>query len=253
MNKIKEIIDYYFNIICLTLFIFLLTGIIVLIYRSFNDKSEKNESTIQNVQAVKEEPEEEQKQNDKIKVDVKGAVKNPDVYELENTSNVIDLINLAGGLKKNADTSNLNLSKKLEDQMVIKVFTKNELLQITKGNSLSSNSECTSNSVIINECNENNASIINSNTTASKNLDNSNSVKSNEQVSSGSQNTNKLISINSAAKEELMTLNSIGESKATAIIEYRNTNGPFKTIDDIKNVSGIGDALFEKIKSNITI
>ena len=50
-----------------------------------------------------------------------------------------------------------------------------------------------------------------------------------------------------------MTLNSIGESKATAIIEYRNTNGSFKTIDDIKNVSGIGDALFEKIKSNITI
>ena len=253
MNKTKETIDYYFNIICLALFIFLLTGIIVLIYRSFSVKTIKSETTNQTIQALKENTEEEKKQNDKIKVDVKGAIKNPGVYELENSSNVIDLINLAGGLKKNADTSNLNLSKKLEDQMVIKVFTKNELLQIAKENSLSSNNECTSDSVIITECNENNASIINSNTTTSKSLDNSNSSKSNEQVISSNQNTSKLISINSATKEELMTLNSIGESKATAIIEYRNTNGPFKTIDEIKNVSGIGDALFEKIKSNITI
>ena len=90
MNKIKETIDYYFNIICLALFIFLLTGIIVLIYRSCNDKTEKNESAIQNVQALKEDSEEEQKQNDKIKVDIKGAIKNPGVYELENTNNVID-------------------------------------------------------------------------------------------------------------------------------------------------------------------
>ena len=64
---------------------------------------------------------------------------------------------------------------------------------------------------------------------------------------------NELISINKATIEELTTLSGIGESKAKAIIEYRNKNGEFKSIDDIKNVSGIGDSLFEKIKNSITI
>ena len=50
-----------------------------------------------------------------------------------------------------------------------------------------------------------------------------------------------------------MTLKNVGESKALAIIEYRNKNGLFKTIDDLKNVSGIGDKLFESLKENITV
>ena len=50
-----------------------------------------------------------------------------------------------------------------------------------------------------------------------------------------------------------MTLSGVGESKALSIIEYRNNNGGFKSIEEIKNVSGIGDAAFEKIKNNITI
>ena len=54
-------------------------------------------------------------------------------------------------------------------------------------------------------------------------------------------------------KEELMTLSGIGESKAKAIISYRSENGLFKSIDDIKNVTGIGDSIFAQIKENITI
>jgi len=65
-------------------------------------------------------------------------------------------------------------------------------------------------------------------------------------------NTNKKININTASQEELQTLPGIGESKAKDIITYRETN-KFNTIEDIKNVSGIGDALFAKIKENITI
>jgi competence protein ComEA len=53
--------------------------------------------------------------------------------------------------------------------------------------------------------------------------------------------------------EELTTLNGIGEAKAIKIIEYRNTNGLFKSIEDIKNVSGIGETFYEKIKDSITI
>ena len=49
-----------------------------------------------------------------------------------------------------------------------------------------------------------------------------------------------------------MTLSGIGESKADAIIEYRKKK-KFESIEEIKEVSGIGDALFEKIKDNITI
>ena len=64
---------------------------------------------------------------------------------------------------------------------------------------------------------------------------------------------NQKVNINKASKDELMTLSKIGESKALAIIEYREKNGNFKSIEDIKNVSGIGDKLFEEIKEFITI
>ena len=50
-----------------------------------------------------------------------------------------------------------------------------------------------------------------------------------------------------------MKLKRLGESKADAIITYRTNNGEFKTIEDIKNVSGIGEALFDKIKDFITV
>ncbi|WP_279325961.1 helix-hairpin-helix domain-containing protein [Bacillus sp. FJAT-47783] len=65
--------------------------------------------------------------------------------------------------------------------------------------------------------------------------------------------SSKGININTATLEELQTLNGIGPSKAEAIISYREENGPFSTIEDIKKVSGIGDKSFEKIKNDISI
>jgi competence protein ComEA len=62
-----------------------------------------------------------------------------------------------------------------------------------------------------------------------------------------------LININTADKASLMTLTGIGEVKAQAIIDYRVANGPFAAIEDIMNVSGIGTATFNNIKSSITI
>lgn len=62
-----------------------------------------------------------------------------------------------------------------------------------------------------------------------------------------------LVNINEADKNRLMTLNGIGTSKADSIIRYRDEHGFFKTIDDIKNVSGIGNATFENLKEMITI
>ena len=67
-----------------------------------------------------------------------------------------------------------------------------------------------------------------------------------------SESNNKMININSATQEELMTLSGIGESKAKDIITYRTENA-FTSIEDIKNVPGIGESLFAKIKENITV
>ena len=157
-------------------------------------------------------------------VDVKGNVKNPGVYEFKENDRVIDAIDKAGGLSKNADTSNINLSKKLTSEMVIYVYSKND---IKNKDSLSCSNICNTEVIEINNCIEKTSNVINS--------------------------TNNLVNINTASIEQLLTLTGIGESKAKSIIEYRETNGLFKNIEDVKNVSGIGDALFNKIKDKITV
>ncbi|MDP2648822.1 MAG: helix-hairpin-helix domain-containing protein, partial [bacterium] len=68
-----------------------------------------------------------------------------------------------------------------------------------------------------------------------------------------SASSDALININTADTATLQTLNGIGPSKAQAIVDYRNANGPFATIEEIKNVSGIGDATFNNIKDFITV
>ena len=61
------------------------------------------------------------------------------------------------------------------------------------------------------------------------------------------------VNINTATKEELNVLPGIGPVKAQAIVDYRKANGPFKSLDDLKKVNGIGDATFNKLKSDIAI
>jgi len=65
--------------------------------------------------------------------------------------------------------------------------------------------------------------------------------------------SNEKININTASLEELEKLPGIGPSKAQAIIDYRTNNGPFKSIEEIKNVKGIGEKTFEKLKDLITV
>lgn len=153
-----------------------------------------------------------------IFVDIKGSVNKPGVYKFDINDRVIDAINKAGGLTKNANTNNINLSQKLTNEMVVYVYSDNE---IKKGNNkLTCNTLCENNIIEVNNCVE---------------------------------NTNKdLININTATLEELLTLPGIGESKAKNIIEYREEN-KFKNIEELKNVNGIGESLFEQIKNKITI
>lgn len=72
-------------------------------------------------------------------------------------------------------------------------------------------------------------------------------------VSGGTSDKNDKININKASLEELDTLPGIGAVTAQKIIDHRTQNGPFKTIEDIKNVSGIGDKKFEQLKDKIRV
>jgi competence protein ComEA len=183
-----------------------------------------------------------------VKVDIKGYVKKPGVYEIEEGSIVNDLIALAGGLKTNGTTENLNLSKKLVDETVIVVSSKSALKKATAQNT-SSDTTATSTTTTTNQSStiatDSIYLVTDDNTTTSS----SNSTTS---TSDSTQNTTSKVSLNTATKEELMTLSGIGEAKALSIIEYREKQ-KFTSIEEIKNVSGIGDALYEKIKDNITI
>ncbi len=177
-------------------------------------------------------------------VDIKGAIKNPGVYAVTKGSNVNDVIELAGGLKSNGTTSNINLSKRVDDEMVIYIYTKSELNKLK-------NNETQSISVTNNECKSDSksADITNCVVEDSTLITNTGDTPVNETEQSNS----KLVNINTATKEELLTLTGIGESKANCIIAYRQEKGSFNNIEDIKNVSGIGEALFEKIKESITV
>lgn len=62
-----------------------------------------------------------------------------------------------------------------------------------------------------------------------------------------------IININTASLEELQKINGVGEVKAKSIINYREKNGGFKSIDEMKNIEGIGDKTFEKMKDQITV
>ena len=161
-------------------------------------------------------------------VDVKGSVKNPGVYKVKEGTIINDVITLAGGLKSGASTKNINLSKKISDEMVIYIYTAKELTNLNK------ESECLCDKVDISSCEG--ASVIIS-----------------DNVSTSSNETKGLVNLNTASKEELMTLSGIGESKALAIIDYREKNGGFKTKEELMNVSGIGEASYKKIESNITV
>lgn len=202
--------------IWLSILLILLLGTFYLISFFVDDNNIQAEEIIEKVEV-------EEESVSVVKVDIKGAVKTPGVYEALTTSRVIDVIELAGGLKKNANTEYINLAKNVEDEMIIWIYTNSEIKQYEEDNIKYAyiEKECNCPDVTTSTC-------INNTQTTGK------------------------ININMASLEELMTLTGIGESKALSIIEYREQT-PFSTIEDIKNVSGIGESAFDKIKENITV
>lgn len=207
----------------------------------------------------------EEKIVNKIKVEVKGEVALPGVYELDDESRLQDLIDAAGGFNEKAYYDNINLSMKLKDEMVLVVYNKDKVNKSSnnsnKTNNVSKSSKVNTNTSISNGADEKN---IKPEYNIDVALENNESViekeenKTTEVVKSNDNNdesisTNKLVNINTAGVKELSTLTGIGKAKAQKIIDYREANGGFKSIDEIMKVKGIGKATYEKFKANITI
>ena len=222
MEKISYYKKYLILASCLVLFAVAGIGYFML---NNNDSviTEVLAETTNTISAVKEE-------STKLYFDIKGSVKKPGVYEFTQGDKIIDAINKAGGLTKNATTNNLNLSKKLTNEMVIYVFSKNELTTTKAFEPVSNASECKCETIEINNC-----------------VDKKTTNESNNDTETAK------ININTDNKEKLMTISGIGSSKADAIIEYRTKNGNFKTTEDIINVSGISKTIYDKIKDTITV
>ena len=161
---------------------------------------------------------EEKNDEEKVVVHVIGEVNNPGVVTLKEGARIIDAINGAGGKTEEADLSKVNLAYVVEDGTQIYIPRINENL-----NQINLISDGAGIGVIINDSNleENKVEV--------------------------------KVNINTANKEKLETLPGIGETTAQKIIDYRETNGKFKTIEDIKNVSGIGEAKYESLKDKITV
>ncbi len=174
----------------------------------------------------------------KVKVDIKGEVKNPNVYELENNSRVIDVINLAGGLTENADTTLINLSKQITDEMVIIIYSKKEVEDMNKDN------------IVIKEVikeveKECNCPNITNDACITKD-----DISSQDETTQNAEG--ELINLNNCTIYELENINGLGQTKAQAIIDYQKEKG-FNKIEDLLEVKGIGQTIYEKIKDYFTI
>lgn len=153
-------------------------------------------------------------------VDIKGAVKIPQVVPVTPGMRVHDVVEMAGGVTGEADQSQVNLAQLVTDQMVIYVPKMGEEVSPST-EALVADSQVTESDV---------------------------SVRSGDPNSDGG-----LVNINTADATMLQTLSGIGEKRAADIINYRETNGLFETIDDLDQVSGIGEKTMEKLRPLITV
>ena len=247
-KKVSDFIEKYYYLIII--FLLLVTIAIVLIKPSRKVTNIVKEYSSNNIQDLSS------SDDSKIKVEIKGMVLNPGVYELENGKRVNDLIEVSGGLLENANTNYLNLSKKLKDEMIIIVYSNDEINSFKENKNSNYENikiECNCPDTINNACMDIGDISHEDNITYENNSENKNSNSENKNLDSNISDIDSKISINEASIEELTKVSGIGSSKAKSIIEYRKQNGNFKTIEDIMNVSGIGKSLFEKIKDYITV
>lgn len=224
---------YNFNkkqkIVLVILAIAVILGICYYVYAKDGNFSSMEELQVEeSLKANSEEAKEINKENEEtIVVHISGAVEQEGIVELKVNSRVADAIEKAGGLKDDANTNDINLAYVLEDGMKIYIPNKQETEE---------KQTITKKSGVIEENTAQETTQKTSQTTVNKTNSNT-----------------KKVNINTALQTELETLPGIGPSIATKIITYRKENGGFKTIKDIKEVSGIGESKFNNIKDLITV
>ena len=199
--------------------IVIIVGIIIIIgilYFIYNEVDKKSTDQIDNnMLSIENNTKENEESKELVIVHITGAVRTPGIVKLPEGARIEDAIDKAGGLTEDADISDVNLAYVLEDGIKIKIPTISE---------------------------EKNEEII---------ISSSGEGIVEKEISNNSEN--KIININKANETDLQTLPGIGASLAGRIEEYRNSNGKFNEIEDIKNVSGIGESKYENIKNLICV
>ncbi|MDD3765806.1 MAG: helix-hairpin-helix domain-containing protein [Eubacteriales bacterium] len=220
-NNIKNYVKGFFDvaelksasaiaIVLLTVIVVLVSSYFIAAYRNKGtySQSEPNFAYADNVKDG------EKEENQKILVHIKGEVKNPGLYEVEDGCRVNDAIDLAGGTTERADINGINLAQKLkdEDEIFIPSFddTKKE------GTKKSSSKKAAS-------------------------------------PKPAPSTAPKAINLNTATFDELITLPGIGPAYANRILQYRREVGNFKSIEEIMRIKGISRNIYDRIKEYIKV
>ncbi|WP_338199187.1 helix-hairpin-helix domain-containing protein [Lactobacillus rizhaonensis] len=154
-----------------------------------------------------------------VTCDISGAISHQGVYTLKSGARLNDLIAAAGGIKNNAQLKNVNRALILKDQDKIHIPYKGEKLKAEQVvESVSSNGSTSA-----------------------------------PETTSDQTNVSNKVNINTANVSQLQQLNGIGEKKAQQIIAYRQKSGEFKSLEDLMQVSGIGEKTFAALKDQLEI
>lgn len=200
----------------------IILGIIIAIiigcicYYVYAREEESTTENLENNLEIQEETTKEEYSDETILVHVSGAVKKEGVIELKINSRISDAIEKAEGIREDACIEDINLAYKLEDGMKIHIPTKQEKEEKKEEEYV---------------------------TTLS-------GIHTNQEET---EKKDTKVNINTATQTQLETLPGIGPSTAMKILDYRKEKGKFTKIEEIKEVGGIGEAKFNKIKDLITI
>ncbi|HHU6749579.1 TPA: helix-hairpin-helix domain-containing protein [Staphylococcus pseudintermedius] len=210
--------QYKMQTVVLIAFLIALVG--WLVFNTDEEETSKDVLAMQQTQPIeahqaksnsKDKKEQKEQMSQKIIVDIKGAVKKPNTYEMQSNDRMKQLLDKAEPLET-ADLSRVNLAEKLIDQKMIYIPSQGEVVP-----------------------------------------SNSSHVSQQAHTSAASTSQNISVNLNTADEKELTQIPGIGPSKAQTIIKHREENGPFQSVENLKDVKGIGEKTFEKLKDYLTV